>query len=331
MDKSNHIILHHLLNGGRIEKLGKDLGVSKSVVHRVLDKYKKDGVYDWSINKEGGYYSELIELFGMDILKFITSLAKEGQKVVESEIKSYRKIVVLPDIHYPENISLTGIEKFLAEYQPNVLIYLGDVMELDYLSFFQKDNKTIVADKLRKEYDEVMKFMDRQIELSKATEVYYIEGNHEYRVKRTLEAHPEGTGFIEIPIGMKLKERGIKWEELNTFVKLGKLFFTHGLFWNVYHARQHLDKYQRNIVYGHTHAIQVHSGYHPYDKNLPHIAKSIGCLCTLNPTFLKKRPNQWINSFYIAEIEESGVFHDNIVTIVNDEFRIVGTAKRYQC
>jgi len=331
MNKNNNVILYHLLFGGGIQEVADKLNISKSKIHRILDEAKESGLYDWKENKKGDTYTKRLSVCSEQLIETIKAIDTAESKITESNIKTYKKVVALPDIHYPENINMAGIEKFLADYQPDVLIYLGDVLDLDYLSFFQKDNKTVVADKLRKEYDEVMKFMDRQIELSKATEVYYIEGNHEYRVKKTLEAHPVGTGFIEIPIGMKLEERGIKWVELNTFVKLGKLFFTHGLFWNVYHARQHLDKYQRNIIYGHTHAVQMHSGYHPYDKNLPHIAKSVGCLCTLNPTFLKKRPNQWVNALYMSEIEESGIFYDNIVTIVNGEFRIVGTHKIYTC
>jgi predicted phosphodiesterase len=325
----NHVLLYHLLFGGKLLELAQQLEMSTSTIHRILDKAKKDGLYDWKINKEGMFDDEsnnFLETHGDKVVEYILSFKDEDSpKNIKSEIQTYKKIVALPDIHYPEHINLLSIEKFLADYQPDILIYLGDVMDLSYLSKFEKENKLNVGNKLREEYNEVMKVMDKQIKLSKAKEVYFIEGNHEYRVQKFLETYPAGTGFIEIPVAMKLEERGINWVGLNEFVQIKDLFFTHGTYYNMYHARKHVDTYQRNVIYGHTHAWQVHSGYHPYDKKLPYVAKSIGCLCNLNPTYMKHRPNQWINSFYICEMEENGRFSDNVIPIVNENFRIPGS------
>lgn len=331
MSKNNNVLLYHLLFGGKIKNLVNRFGVSKSAIHRILDEAKTSGLYDWSVNKEGQLTSKLIEEHGEDVINHILSLAL-APEIVESKIKTYKKVVALPDIHYPCNIPLGGIEKFLADYQPDILIYLGDVMELHYLSFFEKNNKLIIGDKLRKEYDEVMKLMDKHIRLSKASEVYYIEGNHEFRVRKFLESYPAGTGFIEIPIAMKLKERGITWIELNKWVRIGKLSYTHGIYYNMYHARKHVDTYHTNIMYGHVHARQLHSSYHPFDSDIPHVAEAIGCLCNLNPPYMKNRPNQWANSFNYTEIEESGLFFGNTVPMIRGDFRITGlTSRRYTC
>jgi predicted phosphodiesterase len=165
----------------------------------------------------------------MDIIEQILSLHKETQTepsmIVESHMTKPKKIVVLPDIHYPMHINLSAIEKFLVDYKPDVLIYLGDLMDLDYLSRFQKENKLIIGNNLRREYNEVIKLIEKHRSFSGAEEVYYIEGNHEYRVQKFLESYPAGTGFIEIPVAMGLKERGIKWVELNDWVRIGHLFF----------------------------------------------------------------------------------------------------------
>lgn len=217
---NNCTLLYHLLFGGRIKDLADKFKLSKSNVHRILDKAKVDELYDWSCNKDGNKYEELIETYGSDILKYIASLSVKGPEILDTKLNKCKKVVTLPDIHYPYNISLTTIEKFLSDYKPDVLIYLGDLMELEYLSFFERDNKLIVGDKLKKEYDEIMRLMDKHIKLSGASEVYYVEGNHEYRVKRFLETYPAGTGFIEIPIAMRLKDRGITWVELNKWVLL---------------------------------------------------------------------------------------------------------------
>lgn len=325
----NHILLYHALFGGKIQDLVNRFSLSKSSVHRILDKAKTEGIYDWKLNRKTEMTEAYIKEFGKEILEDIFNLKEVAFEEHNSSLNKAKKVMVLPDIHFPDNINLKAIEKFMIDYQPDVLIYLGDVLDLRYLSKFDKDNRLILGNKLRKEYNTIMVLMDKHIKLSKADEVYFIEGNHEFRVRKFLESYPAGVGFIEVPIAMKLEERGIKWVELNDWVRLGKLFFTHGVYYNVYHARKHVDTYQRNMIYGHTHAIQVHSGYHPFDKTLPHVAKSIGCLCTLNPAYMKNRPNQWINAFYICEIEMSGIFSDNIITLVDGSFRIPGMNKRY--
>jgi predicted phosphodiesterase len=329
---NNHILLYHALFGGRIQDLVDKFGLSKSNIHRILDKAKKEDIYDWTLNKNKEFTKVYIDTYGENVLSDIINFKEvyaTHSKEHNSSLNKPKKVMVLPDIHFPDNISLKAIEKFMADYQPDVLIYLGDVLDLRYLSKFDKDNRLILGNKLRKEYNAIMSLMDKHIKLSKADKIYFIEGNHEFRVRKFLESYPAGVGFIEIPIAMKLEERGIKWVEMNDWVRLGKLFFTHGVYYNVYHARKHVDTYQRNMIYGHTHAIQVHSGFHPFDKKLPHVAKSIGCLCDLNPDYMKNRPNQWVNAFYICEIETSGIFSDNIITIVNGEFRIPGMSKRY--
>jgi hypothetical protein len=99
----------------------------------------------------------------------------------------------------------------------------------------------------------------------------------------------------------------------------------------MYHARKHGELCQRNVIYGHTHAKQLHSGYHPVDKALPYIAESIGCLCSLNPPYMKNRPNQWANSFKYCEVETDGTFSGDTVTLINGNFRIIGlTSRRYE-
>lgn len=328
---SNFILLYHLLFGGRIKDLVDKFNISKSSVHRILDEARKEGIYDWSANKRGEISSDVIDKKGLEVIKCFLDLSEdEAFPVVDTSTKTYRKLVALPDLHCRDNIILSSVEKFLGEYQPDIIVYVGDLLELRCLSFFDRENKLLIRDTLQSDYDFAVELMERHKKLSKCSEMYFIEGNHEYRVRRFLESFPQGSGFMEIPKYMRLKERGITWSDLNKFVRIGKLFFTHGLYYNVYHARKHLESYQRNIIYGHTHTIQVHSGIHPVDVALPHVAKSIGCLCDLNPLYMKNRPNQWINAFYMAEIEADGTFNDNIITLVNGNFRIPGMNKRYE-
>lgn len=325
----NHVLLYHMIFGGKIQDVADVLKKSTSQVHRILDKAKSEGLYDWKVNKKTELTRAYIREYGGDVMYDILAAKAASSKEHNVSLNRPKKLLTIADAHYPFNIPFTCFERLLGDYQPDVLIYLGDFLDVPYLSKYEKDNKLVVGNKLRKEYDEVMAIMDRHIKLSKASEVYYVEGNHEARVPKFLESYPAGEGFIEIPIAMKLKERGITWVEMNDWVRLGNLFLTHGMYHNTYHARKHLETHQRNIVYGHLHTYQVHSGYHPFDKTLPYIAKSIPCFCNLNPAYMKNRPNQWLNGLYQCEIETDGTFYDNILTIVNGAIRIVGANKRY--
>ena len=56
---------------------------------------------------------------------------------------------------------------------------------------------------------------------------------------------------------LRLKERGYKYYEYNEPLKLGKVSFIHGAFATNLHAKKHLLAYGENIIYGHTHDVQV--------------------------------------------------------------------------
>jgi predicted phosphodiesterase len=244
-------------------------------------------------------------------------------------LDTYKKVVVLPDIHVPYNISLVCIEKFLADYRPDIIIWLGDTLDLDYMSKYTTENTLITGEKYKPECDTVAEMLSRHMTLSGASEGYYLEGNHEYRAVKYLEKNPAGMGTLEVPNMLKLSDKGIKWIPMNKLVPIGKISFTHGTYYSKFHADKHVLNYGRNIMYGHTHNIQTFSGIRPYDVQLPHVAKSIGCLCTINPTYMKNRPNAWINAFAIVEIEADGTYTDTVVHIVQNSFRIPGMQVRY--
>jgi predicted phosphodiesterase len=295
--------------GGTTGDISKGLSIPVSTVYDNLRKAKDDGVYNWELNKD-------LEIF--------------NSYVREVNLDSYKKVVFLTDIHYPDNIDLGAIELFLKDYKPDILIYGGDFLDFRYLSKFDKENKLIIGDNLKKEYVAVGEIIDRHTRLAQPKEIYFIEGNHEYRMVRYLEKNPVGLGYLEVKNGLEFEKRGIKWIPFNELLKIGKIYYTHGIYHNMHHAKKHVESYMRNMVYGHTHAIQMYSGPHPTDRPIPYIAKSVGCLCNLNPEYMHNRPNQWAQAFHIAEFETDGNFSDTIIYIINNGFRIPGTGLRYE-
>jgi predicted phosphodiesterase len=240
------------------------------------------------------------------------------------------RVITLEDIHYPYNIPLDSVEEFMFDWKPHVIIYAGDLLDLPDFSKFNKNYVQRARARLFREYEEVKKILIKHKEISGAKRIFYLEGNHERRIREYLKEHPEVEGLIEVPKGLGLKELGIEWIEENKMIQIGNLWYMHGTFHGIYHAKQTLLAYKRNIRYGHTHDRQTMSDTRPYDIPYSITAKSICCLCTKDPEFNRKRPNRWTNGFHIAEINEDGdEFWDYVIEMNNGMFKIPGFKKIY--
>ena len=103
------------------------------------------------------------------------------------------------------------------------------------------------------------------------------------------------------------------------------LIIIHGTYTNLYHARKTVEAYHVSTIYGHVHTFQSHMLVSPVDNNKFYTGQSIGCLCTLNPQFMKNRPNAWVNGFcYVYWNESDDSFQLVPVVIVHGQFRANG-------
>jgi len=96
------------------------------------------------------------------------------------------RIVVLPDIHVPahDKLSLWAIKAFLKEYQPHIIIFIGDVADVFALSRWARPPR--VAVNQQAELDETRRLVDSIIKISNCVHCFYIMGNHEDRMMRYL-------------------------------------------------------------------------------------------------------------------------------------------------
>jgi hypothetical protein len=138
-----------------------------------------------------------------------------------------------------------------------------------------------------------------------------LEGNHEYRIQRYINAHPELEGMIEVPTVLNLAKRRIEWVQSwskGELFQLGNCSFHHGLFVNDHHAKKMVQRFGRSVLYGHTHDLQVYSSYgYPADNVL--IGASLGCLCRIPQQYLRGSPTRWVQAVTVFEWDtESGNF-----------------------
>jgi len=106
------------------------------------------------------------------------------------------KIVVLPDIHVPAHhkLILWAILQFLKDYQPHIVILIGDVADVFALSRWPAPPRAVKN--MQAELDQTRRLVDEILEASGCHWCFYIMGNHEDRIRRYLTDPAPGVANI---------------------------------------------------------------------------------------------------------------------------------------
>ncbi len=239
------------------------------------------------------------------------------------------RVIVLSDmqIPYQDERTLSVVERYIADYKWDELIWIGDFMDFDYLSSFNEDSpRKVEGKRMANDYRYAGLIMDRQIAAAskKNSDCKFtlLEGNHEYRVEKAIDKAPMLEGWVEVPTGLKLAERGVHWVKSwskGKEYKIGKAVFIHGQYTNKYHASKMVDAYGTNIFYGHTHDVmcmpKVTKGDHK-----TRVGQSLGCLCEYNQSYMKGKPSNWQQAFGVFYFRPNGKFNHYIIQVDNSTF-----------
>lgn len=209
------------------------------------------------------------------------------------------KFVALGDIHFPfqNNDAIKHTLTFLDNYKPHWIILLGDVVDCYSLSRFDKDPKRILS--LQKEFDLASSFLTELKDRFPKSKIVYLEGNHEKRLQRYLNSHPEISSLRTLTIKDLL---GLDFLDI-PYVKefsLGGLLFHHGEVVRKYSgqsARGELEANDGSGVSGHTHRL---SHYFKTTPNRELEWVEAGCLCSKDPVYLDHLPD-WQNGFVYGD------------------------------
>ena len=187
---------------------------------------------------------------------------------------------------------------------------IGDFMDNKPLMGKDKQRRpTLQTDELKEldlEFIEAAKILE-EIEkvLPKGCVKVFLKGNHEDRADKIIEK-PDGIYWkrhLDIDDRLGLTARGWKVFKYNESWKLGHLHYTHGAFFGKHHAWQHAQHWCKNVMYGHTHQIQVFTMSSPV-RELPVWSGSIGCLADVSPEWHRNKPNSHEHAF--AEVSYIG-------------------------
>lgn len=240
------------------------------------------------------------------------------------------KIVVQPDTHVKnrDHAAVKTFLDFLWWYRPHAHIILGDFLDAEGISHWPSDSlqpKRFVPEVL--EARELLK--EIVLRTPDCISRIFIMGNHEDWLRQAItQKMPElFDGLSEIGIELNIKkilaldEFGYDLIELNELLKVGKAYFTHGLYTGSNHAKKHLDVIKGNIYYGHLHDIL--STHQPSIHGFIE-AVSLGCLCRLDAPFMKGKPTNWIHAFGVFEFFKDGTYSFYLPRIFNGKLSFNG-------
>lgn len=176
-----------------------------------------------------------------------------------------RKVFVIPDVHVPYhdkkawNLTLEVIKNI----KPDVVVVIGDFADFYAISQFDKDPSRNL--KLDWEVACVNKELDRISQVASNSQVVFLEGNHEDRLRRYLwKRAPELFGLLSTEELFRIRDRGWKFIPYRSFYKRERVTYVHDLGKAGLNAlSQTLDLCGGNVVFGHTHRAGVlYRGHH---------------------------------------------------------------------
>lgn len=239
------------------------------------------------------------------------------------------KVIVLPDTQIPfhDGPAMRAVEAYLADERWDEWLQVGDFMDFDQISKFNKNApRKLEGRTIEDDYKVANALLDRHQALVRKNnpkaKFTLLEGNHDLRIEKLIDEQPQLKGTLEVETNLRLKQRGIKWVKCYSkgeLYKLGKAYFHHGLYTSQSHAKKMVDNFGTNIFYGHTHDIQSHSKVQ-WGKNKTLVGQSLGCLCRYDLDYIKDNPSNWQHSVTTFYFLPDGYFSYYVSRIFNGRF-----------
>jgi predicted phosphodiesterase len=237
--------------------------------------------------------------------------------------------LICPDLQVPfeDPKALAVFEKYMAAHTWDGLLYIGDFLDFDMVSSFNKGAPRRKQGRyLSNDFAYANKILDRHQAIIRKrnpkAQFVMLEGNHEERIERYIDENPEHQGTYEVHIGLRFEERKItcvrSWSRGEVF-KIGKASFTHGLYTNQYHAKKMLDAEAASIFYGHTHDMMCIPRTRR-DKHDLQVGQSLGCLCDIEQSYMKGKPSNWQQGFGVFYFLPNGNYTYYTPRIINHQF-----------
>lgn len=141
--------------------------------------------------------------------------------------------LIISDVHFPyqDKLTLNSVYNFALDFQPNVIVQLGDLIDCYALSKYSKDPTRLLQ--FQKEIDLAANFWKKLDHICPSAQKFYKLGNHERRYQELLRANPELSPLRALNLAnlMNLEKYNVKlYGENDLLLFNDKLIVTHGTF-----------------------------------------------------------------------------------------------------
>lgn len=211
--------------------------------------------------------------------------------------QKFRHAFAYGDSHFPfqSDEVLSVVKRIITDVRPSKIIYMGDLIDAWQISSF--DRNPLRKSTLQEDIDIALAHLKEIYMLSPEAEHYYLEGNHEQRLTRTINRMPEQQRELA---KLRVFQENVNWPsimrncqaEMWEFIPLlgqarrrifPKLVTKHGTRVRIksgYTAYAEMDRYGQSGISGHTHRLGA--VYHR-DFNGSIGWAETGCTCDLTP------------------------------------------------
>lgn len=234
--------------------------------------------------------------------------------------------IAIGDLHFPyhDPACLKILMEFVKDFDPDYFLKMGDMFDFDTISFFNKSKPKLTEGKrFKKDFEQYKVQVMAPIEeaLRPECKKVFVIGNHEYRIDRLIEGDPQWEGFAELENNIDLSD----WEVVpfNHSYKIGEMYFIHGIYWNMHHAKKNVMTYGENVFNWHVHTNQVYTLNSPLTQQ-PKQGVSIGCMGNLNPQWMLDKPNSWVHQFMFFYLYDDGTYTYYTPIIIDGKCTING-------
>lgn len=228
------------------------------------------------------------------------------------------------DIHVPEHndAALACFVKTAELLRPDGITLNGDIMDCGLWSRHDIDKKpkcnwtdSQFYEKSRRDFDAMTSFLN-QLDSCGAKRKRWQLGNHEEWLEDFIRQSPSTRRkFFGLEERLHLKRRRWQLSPYNKPLYVGKLAIIHGLFTGQHHAAKTVNSMAGSVLYGHSHDIQAYSKHTL--EHTTHMGWCNGCLCDLNPEYLKNKGQNWSHGFSVVYAWPNGSFQVDQIRIQN--------------
>lgn len=241
-----------------------------------------------------------------------------------------KKLVAASDFHIPfyDPILLDLFYHFLADFKPDILVINGDFLDCASISKF---DKVPHRHRFKNDLEIGKKILRKFRDILPNAEIYYIEGNHSFRLRQYIirnapelyEIYPTLKDLLELDqlriewIGTK--ESASRW--IDTYKRFGQLYIGHFDRVNKHSgmtAKALVEDKGISVAQAHVHRLGQ------YNKRLEDgtqlVGLEMGCMCDLDPNYMGHA--NWQSGWLVVYLDQdgSGRFHHTLIHALGYRF-----------